>query len=109
MDQRSICLFLDRQRFSASDIHGQHVTILGSDAIAYSTVTKHLRGTQYTADKEVIIKLEGLDAINQAILAALDEYLFSSVQDLSKRIYISPTMVWRRVTNFINFVVMHLH
>jgi hypothetical protein len=42
---------------------------------------------QCTAHKEVITKLEGPGAVNQAILAALDEYLFSSVQDLFKRIY----------------------
>jgi hypothetical protein len=109
MDQRSICLFLKMQRFSASDIHGQFVAILDLYAIACSPVIKCLRRRRCAVDEEMAPKLEGPDVIDRAILAALDEYLFSSVQDLFKRIYISPTMIWRRITNFIDFIVMLLH
>jgi hypothetical protein len=94
MDQRSICLFLDRQRFSASDIHGQLVAVLGSDAIACSIVTKYLKGRRCIGDKEVTSKLEDPDFIDQAILAAFDEHLFLSVQDLAKRTCIPPTTIW---------------
>jgi hypothetical protein len=88
-----ICLFLDRQEFSASDIYGQLITIIDSDAIAYFTVTKYLKETRCTADKKMTLKLEGLDVIDQVILAALDEYIFLSVQDLVKKMYIPSTMV----------------
>jgi hypothetical protein len=93
MDQRSICLFLDRQGFWASDIHGQFVAILDSDAIADSTVTKYLKGRRCTADKEMTAELEGLDVVDQAILSALDEHPFSSVWDLAKRTCIPSTTV----------------
>jgi hypothetical protein len=58
MDQRSICLFLNRQRLSALDIHGQLVAVLGSDAIANSSVTKYLRGKRCTVVEEVMPELE---------------------------------------------------
>jgi hypothetical protein len=108
MDQRSICLFLDRQGFSASDIHGQFVSVFGSDAIAYSTVTKYLRWMRCIADKEVTWKLESPNVVDQTIPAALDEHTFSSVRDLTKRTCILPTTVWRWLTNSIGSVVKHL-
>jgi hypothetical protein len=93
MDQYSICIFLDRQKFSASDIHGQFVAILGLNAIICSIVIKCLKRTRCTADNEVILKLECLDVIDQAILAAFDKHSFSSMRDLIKRMCIPSTMV----------------
>jgi hypothetical protein len=46
--------FFERQRFSASDIHGQFVAVLDSGAIAWSTIRKYLKKLSCTADKEVI-------------------------------------------------------
>jgi hypothetical protein len=93
MDQYSICLILDRQWFSALDISGQLIAIFDSDAIAYSIVTKYLKGTQCTVDEEMTTKLYGPDAANQIIMAALDKYQILSVQDLALKMCISPTMV----------------
>jgi hypothetical protein len=47
MDQRTICLCLDRKLFSAQAIHDELVQILGSDAIAYSTASFYLRASRY--------------------------------------------------------------
>jgi hypothetical protein len=52
MDQRTICLYLNRKGFSAHAIHNELVQVLGSDAIAYSTVTFYLRASDWTAGKE---------------------------------------------------------
>jgi hypothetical protein len=109
MDQRSICLFLDKQGFSATDTNGQLIAVLGSDEIASSIVTKYLTGMRCTAHREVNPKLENSYVIDQAILAALDEHLFSPVRDLAKKTCISPTMGWRRLTNSIGFVLKYLY
>jgi hypothetical protein len=52
MDQHSICLYLDTKGLSAHAIHDELVQVLGSEAIAYSTVTFYLRASHGTAGKE---------------------------------------------------------
>jgi hypothetical protein len=79
MIQRSICLFVDRQKFSASDIHGQFVAIIDSDTIVYSIIIKYLRVTRFTEDKQLTTQLDGPDVIDQIILIVFDEYIFLSV------------------------------
>jgi hypothetical protein len=49
MDQRAICLYLDRKNLSVQAIqaiHDELMHVLGSDAIAYSTVTFYLRASR---------------------------------------------------------------
>jgi hypothetical protein len=74
MDQWSICLFFDRQRFSAEEVHRRFFAVLGSDAIVYSIITEYSRRTRDTADKEMARKMEVYDGIDQVIVAALDGY-----------------------------------
>jgi hypothetical protein len=50
--------FLDRQVFSALDMHGQLIAVLDSDTIAYSIAIKYLMRTRYITDKEVTQKSE---------------------------------------------------
>jgi hypothetical protein len=52
MDQRSICLYLNRKGLSAHAIHDELVQVIGSDVVAYSTVTFYLRASHWTAGKE---------------------------------------------------------
>jgi hypothetical protein len=52
MDRHSICLYLNRKGLSAHAIHDELVKVLGSDAVAYSTVTFYLRASHWTAGKE---------------------------------------------------------
>jgi hypothetical protein len=52
MDQHSICLFLDRRELSASIIHEQLVAVLDPGAIAYSIVTRYVRGLLWIPDKD---------------------------------------------------------
>jgi hypothetical protein len=83
------------------------VTVLGTDAIAYSTIARHLRETRWIAGKG-----EGMafcpDGVGQAVLTGLEEKPFSSGQDLAKRVGIPPSTVHQRLTNSLSFVAKHL-
>jgi hypothetical protein len=52
MDQRIICLYLNRKGLSAKAIHDELVQIQNFDAIAYSTVTSYLRVSHWMAQNE---------------------------------------------------------
>jgi hypothetical protein len=52
MDQYSICLYLNRKGLSAHVIHDKLVQVIGSDAVAYSTITFYVRASYWTAGKE---------------------------------------------------------
>jgi hypothetical protein len=52
MDQRTICLYLNRKGLSLKAIHDELVQVLGSDIIAYSTVTSYLRASRWRAQNE---------------------------------------------------------
>jgi hypothetical protein len=52
MDQRTICLSLSRKGFSAQTIHKKLVQLVGSNAIANSTMTVHFRASRWTAQTE---------------------------------------------------------
>jgi hypothetical protein len=47
MDQRTICLYLNRNGLSAKVIHDELVQVLGSDVITYSTVMSYLGASQW--------------------------------------------------------------
>jgi hypothetical protein len=109
MNQRTICLYLNRKRLSAQAIHDEHVQVLGSDTVAYSTVTSHLRASRWRAQNEEQHSDPPLDVIDNVILQALNQTPFASVRKLAKSIYISCAAVWRRLTGSLGFVVKHLH
>jgi hypothetical protein len=52
-------------------------------------------------------KYESLGVIDQAILAMLDNHLFSSVRNLAKRTCTLLPTVWRQLTRSIGFAVKH--
>jgi hypothetical protein len=52
MDQRSICLFIDKQWLPTSVIYENFVAILDPGAIAHSIVTGYVREVVWTPDKE---------------------------------------------------------
>jgi hypothetical protein len=49
MDQRSIYLFLGLKGLSALVVDNERTAVLGADAIAFSTVIKHLHQMQFTS------------------------------------------------------------
>jgi hypothetical protein len=105
----AINLLLSRQAgVLVFDIHRQLVDVLETEIIAYSTVTRYLRESLWTARKTERTERETQDVVAQAILATLEELPFSSVRELSKRTCTSSTIVYRRLTNSMGFVLKHL-
>jgi hypothetical protein len=108
MDQRSICLFLAMKGLSSRDVHNELIAVLGSDAIAYSTVTSYLRQRQFPdisseSSDELLTTI-----IDDAILDALDKQPFPSVKELARLTCIPTTTVYRHLTRSVGFVVKHL-
>jgi hypothetical protein len=52
MDQRSVCLCLNRKGLSAQVIHDELVQVRGADAIAYFTMASYLRQSLWMAKNE---------------------------------------------------------
>jgi hypothetical protein len=52
MDQRTICLYLNRKRLSAQAIHDELMQIIGSNATAYSMMTFYLPASRWMAQNE---------------------------------------------------------
>jgi hypothetical protein len=79
-------------------IHDDLGATLGEEAIAYSTVTKHLREAQTGPDAATALTEEispHSDDSNEAILRALEELPFSSVRQLSRAAHRPKTTVYR--------------
>jgi hypothetical protein len=70
-DQRSICTFLAIKGLSAQAIASGLVTVLGSNEIAYSTMTMHLRHLQSPLVPCDPSKRAANTVIDNAILDAL--------------------------------------
>jgi hypothetical protein len=108
MDQRSVCLFFDKQSLSDSVIHENLVVVLGSNTIASSSVTRYFTRVLWTPDKEKRPISGCADVFGQAIRTALDEQPFSSMRNIARRMCIPTTAMWSRVTNSIGFTVKHI-
>jgi hypothetical protein len=107
MDQRPIVLYL-RMKGTAYAIHDDLVRTLGKDAVAYSTVTKYVRSAQFSGRKEVTHP-EAPDVecspVDEAILTALAEFLFSSVRELSQRSCLPRSTVHPHLTPSLRLTV----
>jgi hypothetical protein len=95
--------------------HNNLVRTHGKDAVAYSTVTKYARSTQFSGRKEATSpeapNVE-LSPVDEAIFTALAEFPFpfSSVRELSRRICLPRSTVhphWH-LTQLLRFTVRHL-
>jgi hypothetical protein len=84
MDQRSICLYLNRKGLSVHAIRDELVSVLGSDTVAYSMVSFYLRSSHWTAENEEQHSDPPPDDIDNAILQARDQTPFASVRELAK-------------------------
>jgi hypothetical protein len=89
MDQKPIVLYLRMKGMTVDAIHDDLVRVLGKDAVAYSTVTKYARSAQFSGRKEATTP-EAPDVernpVDEAILTAFAESLFSRVRELSRTI-----------------------
>jgi hypothetical protein len=85
MDQRSICLLLALKGLSARAVDSEFTDVLGADAIDYSTITKYLRQRQVTSILlDPTLEESATIIIDQAILDSLEQYAFSSIQELAR-------------------------
>jgi hypothetical protein len=92
-------------------IHNDLVVTLGEEAIAYSTVTKYLREVQTGPDDATPLPEEmshHIDDSDEAILRAIEQLSFSSVQYLVCAIHLPKTTVYRRFSEKLGFMARHL-
>jgi hypothetical protein len=115
MMQRPTVAYLSLKGMSAREIHDDIGATLGPDTMSYSSVqllatfAKHdfllppLKPEPHPADVQ-----RDLDDSDQAILAALEDSPFASVQQLSRLTHFPSTTVYRRLTQSLGFVARHL-
>jgi hypothetical protein len=111
MTQRPIIAYLSLKGMSTRETHGDVVAILGCDAVSYSLVTRYLREARFPPSKlepHPADVQRDLDDSDQAILAALEDIPFASVQQLSRLTHLPSTTVCRRLTQSLGFVARHL-
>jgi hypothetical protein len=82
--------------------------VLGSNAIAYSTVTKYLRQKQLPSILVDPPEEPATTVIDQGILDAFEQQPFSSILELAKLTCIPTTAVYRHLTQSLGFVVKYL-
>jgi hypothetical protein len=102
MDRQPIVLYLPMKGMAFDAIHDDLVRTIGKDAVAYSTVTKYACSAQFSGRKEATLPEDPdveLNSVDEAILTALAECLFSSVHELSWRICLPRSTVHRRLTH----------
>jgi hypothetical protein len=107
MDQRTICLYLNKKGLSAKATHDELVQVFGSDAIAYSTVTSYLTASHWMAQNEEQHSDPLPDVIDNAILQALNQTPFASGRKRAKSMCISHATVWRRLTSSMGLFIKH--
>jgi hypothetical protein len=86
MTQRPIVAYLSLKGMSAREIHDDIVISLGPDAVSYSSVARYLCEARFPPSKlepHPADLQRDLDDSDQAILAALEDSPFASVQQLS--------------------------
>jgi hypothetical protein len=106
MDQKSMILSLQRKGLTSQVIHDDLVATLGAEATAYNTVTKYLRAAQIIPRDSTLLSDTTSLHINEsdkAILRALEEFLFSSVRQLSRATHLPITTVYRRLSSKLGF------
>jgi hypothetical protein len=113
MDQKPIVIYLRMKGMDLDAIHDDLICTLGKDAVAYSTVTKYARSSQFSGRKETTPP-EAPDVernpVDEAILTALAEFPFpfSSVRELLRRICLPRSTVHRHLMKSLRFTVPHL-
>jgi hypothetical protein len=77
-------LYLNRKGLSDHAIHDEFVQVLGSDAVAYSTVTSYLRASRWRAQNEEQHSDPPPDVVDNASAQVLNQTPFPSVHELVK-------------------------
>jgi hypothetical protein len=111
MMQRLIVAYLSLKGMLAREVHDNIVATLASDAVSYSSVTRYLREGRFSPSKPEPHPADvqrDLDDSDQAILAALEDNQFASVWQLFRLVHLPLTTFYRRFTQSLGFVALHL-
>jgi hypothetical protein len=109
MDQKAIVLYLHMRGMSLNAIHEDlaRLRVLGENAVAYSMVTKYVRGENFPRKNDgppfepMTVEPAPVD---QAIVTALADYPFSSVQEVSRLTCLPRSAVHRHPTDSLHFI-----
>jgi hypothetical protein len=111
MDQKTIVLSLRMKGMLPDAIHEDLVRTLGTDAVTYSMVIKYARSANFSPKKNRPSSeppvVESIP-VDEAILAALADYRFSSIRQLSRRNCLPRSTVHRHLTHSLRFTIRHL-
>jgi transcriptional regulator of acetoin/glycerol metabolism len=98
MGQKPTVLYLRMKGMAVGAIHDDLVRTLWKDVATYSTLTKYAGSAQFSSQKEATSP-EASDVernpVDEAILTALAGFPFSSVRELSRRICLPRSTVYR--------------
>jgi hypothetical protein len=104
MDQKPIVLYLQMKGMALAldAIHDDLVRTLGKDSVAYSTMTKYSRSTQFSGRKKATLpEAPNVERspVDEAILTARPEFAFpfSSVRELSRRTCLPKSTMHRHL------------
>jgi hypothetical protein len=99
---------MKRLSAKAKDVHTEFVQVLGSDAIAYSTVTKYIQNDSIL-ENEPDAEDQGFLITDSAVLEALGMMPLVSIHQIAKITFIPSTTVFRRLMKSLHFVLKRLH
>jgi hypothetical protein len=118
MGLRSIVTYLPMKDVNAREIYADLNDTLGTDSIGYSTTTKYLKEKSFLKsvlemDFEPKIKEENFvdeneSFIDEAILGALEEFHFSSLRQIAKRILIPMSTVRSHLVNSLGYGIRNI-
>jgi hypothetical protein len=113
MDERSILVFLDRNRLSAKDVHTELVQVLESDAIVSSAVTKSIQNdailqNEPEPEAEDRVENQGFSITDNGLLEALEMMSFASTRQIAKMAFIAATTLFRRLAECLQSIVKRL-
>jgi hypothetical protein len=92
-----VFLHLKGLSVKVKDVHTERVQLLGSDAIACSAMTKHVRNDvilQNGPEAEDRAEGQGFSITDNAILEELEIMSFASVRQIAKMTFVLPIIVF---------------
>jgi hypothetical protein len=107
-DQKTIVLYLHVKGIGLDAIHEGLARTLGKEEAAYYIVTKYVQNARFAPKTEAVTPEppEGRHSpVDEAILAVLGEYPFSSVRELFWFTYLPRSTVHRYLTQSFRFTV----
>jgi hypothetical protein len=113
MEQRSVVILLRLKGLSKKTMHYELVAVFQENAVSYSSMTRFCRETILGLNSEEASsppKDNGLDEVNETILLALSDDLFSSVGQIARRTCFpksTVSTVYRRLVDSLHFTIRH--